>query len=240
MISIITPAHNEENYIGKCIASVKTAAEFAKFEYEHIVVLNRCTDKTESIALAAGCKIVQDETKNISHIRNTGISLAKGDIIVTIDADSWMSPNMLSEVVKMLNTDRYIGGGVREYQERYSLGIVCSLLFVLPSAIRHGIWSAGLLWFYKNEFEIIGGFDETLSCLEDIDICSRLKSYGKTIGKKYGTIRKAHIIKSSRKFDQFGDWHLVRHPKLAFDLLINHKKEAIDAYWYDVRNDPEK
>ena len=45
-ISVVAPAHNEDQYLGKCIDSVKTAAEFAQIlDIEYIVVLNRCTDR---------------------------------------------------------------------------------------------------------------------------------------------------------------------------------------------------
>ena len=52
-ISVVTPAHNEEQYLGKCIGSVKAAAQSAQLlDVEHIVVLNRCTDRTEEVAVS--------------------------------------------------------------------------------------------------------------------------------------------------------------------------------------------
>lgn len=48
-ISIIIPAHNEEKYIGKCLESVSRASKLCKNQVEIIVVLNRCTDRTEEL-----------------------------------------------------------------------------------------------------------------------------------------------------------------------------------------------
>lgn len=233
LISIITPAHNEEAHLGKCATSAKRAAEFAAVEFEHVVVLNRCTDKTETIAVNHGCRTLHDDTRNLSHLRNRGAAAAHGNVLVTIDADSWMSANMLSEVIRLLKSDRYIGGGVLMYPERWSLGIVCSLMVVAPYVIRHRV-SAGMFWCYKRDFDVIGGFDESLNCIEDLDFGRRLKSYGRAVGKTYGTVCKAHLMTSCRKFDQFGDWYFVRNPRFVVDLF-DRKQEAADAFYYDAR-----
>ena len=48
-ISLIIPAHNEEKFIGKCLASVKAAAAHIDTPVETVVVLTGCTDSTESL-----------------------------------------------------------------------------------------------------------------------------------------------------------------------------------------------
>lgn len=53
--SIIISAHNEEKYIRKCLDSIAKASEAYKEQTEVIVVLNRCTDKTEEIAKSYNC-----------------------------------------------------------------------------------------------------------------------------------------------------------------------------------------
>lgn len=234
-ISVVTPAHNEEKYLGKCIDSVKAAAQHASVKFEHIVVLNRCTDQTEEIAVSHGCRILREDARNLSRIRNVGVAESLGDIIVTIDADSWMSPKMLSEVVRVLESGRCIGGGVRIYPERWSLGILCSLMVVMPFVIWHRV-SAGMFWCYKSSFETLEGFDETLACLEDIDFAKRLKKLGRTRSQRYGTIRKAYLTTSCRKFDQFGDWYFIRNPGLVYNIF-NRKQKVADAFYYDARSD---
>ncbi|MGI9516878.1 MAG: glycosyltransferase [Pirellulaceae bacterium] len=235
IISVITPAHNEEKFLSKCIESVKASADNVSADVEHIVVLNRCTDRTEEIATEAGCRIVREDARVLSTIRNAGAAAAQGDIIVTIDADSWMTPNMLPEVIRMLETGKYIGGGVRVQPERFSLGILCTFLVILPFCARHGVFSAGLFWCYKKDFDAIGGFDDSLICVEDVDFAKRLRLHGKTTGKKYGTIRKAKMLTSCRKFDEFGDWYFVRNPKVVYDVFKQNKAAANKIY-YDFQN----
>jgi GT2 family glycosyltransferase len=145
---------------------------------------------------------------------------------------------MLSEVIRLLESKRFIGGGVLIYPERWSLGIVGSLIVLLPFLLWHRV-SAGMFWCYKSDFDKIGGFDESIFCVEDVDFGKRLKKLGKTQSKRYGTIVKAYIMTSCRKFDQFGDWHFVRNPKFVYQLF-NHDREAADEYYYDARNDLKK
>lgn len=131
--SIIIPAHNEEKYIRKCLDSIAKASEAYKEQTEVIVVLNRCTDKTEEIAKSYNCVTLKNNDKNLSKIRNAGAKIASGEIIVTIDADTIMTESMLFNVDKYLASGTYIGGGVNGKFERISLGIFLSaMLIIIP------------------------------------------------------------------------------------------------------------
>jgi glycosyltransferase involved in cell wall biosynthesis len=67
--SILIPARDEEKYLPGCLESIKTAAEPFPDQVEIIVALNRCTDRTEAIALEYRAKVVRDEQKNLAKIR---------------------------------------------------------------------------------------------------------------------------------------------------------------------------
>jgi hypothetical protein len=232
-ISVVIPAHNEEKYIENCLASIRTAAEQIDIPVAMIVSLNRCSDKTADIAKSHGATTVEENEKNIAKIRNAGAQAATGDVIITIDADSWMSPNMLHEVVKHLKTGNYIGGGVRIKPERLSIGIIFSLMMVIPYLIKSRI-SAGMFWMFKEDFTAIGGFDENRFSAEDVDFARRLKSYGASKNLKYGTIKNAYITTSCRKFDQFGDWYLFKHPGLVRAVFKGDNQTAADGFYYDA------
>lgn len=233
IISIIIPAHNEEKYIGKCLESISKASKLLQNQVEIIVVLNRCTDKTEEIAKSYNCITVNNDDKNLSKIRNTGVERARGEIIVTIDADTQMNEHMLTKVVQNLSSGKYIGGGVTGKFERMSLGIfVSTMLLIGPLLIKYGAISVGIFWCYKEDFKSINGFNEELLMAEDADFAKRLKVWGKKKGKKYGTIQNG-MITSSRKFDKHGDWVLLKRPKLILAYLKGTDKQYADEAYYE-------
>ena len=232
-ISVIIPARDEESFIGGCLESIQNAARNFDGETEVIVSLNRCTDRTEEIARRYGAAIVKEDSKNLARIRNRGARAATGDVVVTIDADSRMSPNMLRVIGRKLASGKCIGGGVTILPERVSLGILVSGLLMLPYAIVYRL-SAGLFWCLRKDFDAIGGFNEALISLEDVDFAKRLKAHGKRHRKRFTTILRAHIVTSCRKFDKFGDWYLITNPRFVFRLISGRDQQAADTYYYEV------
>ena len=232
--SILIPARDEEKYLPGCLESIKTAAEPFPDQVEIIVALNRCTDRTEAIALEYRAKVVRDEQKNLAKIRNSAAKAATGDIIVTIDADSRMSRNMLVEIDRLLKTERHIGGGVMVWPERWSLGIVVTAFILSAIMLWHRV-SGGLFWCMREDFEAIGGFNEGYVSVEDLDFAKRLKAYGRTKGKRFKTITKAHIVTSCRKFDIFGEWFLVRNLGTVRRIFTGQSQADADNFFYDVK-----
>ena len=207
-ISVIIPAHNEEHYVRRCIASVRKAAGQYPGETEILVVCNRCTDRTEAIARACGAVIVKDETHCIAAVRNAGIRAASGQVLVTIDCDNRMTPGTLCEIVRLLRTDRYIGGGAPIRFERYSVPLYLNDLLCRTGFRLTGLY-CGIFWAKKSTFAAIGGFAD-IRAMEDIATAKRLKAYAKSIGKSYTCLRENYLINSTRKFDRDGDWLYFR------------------------------
>jgi glycosyltransferase involved in cell wall biosynthesis len=233
--SVLIPARNEDRYLPDCLQAIQKAAEAvpAPNPVEVIVALNRCTDRTEEIALGYGAKIVHEDQRNLAQIRNAAARAATGEIIVTIDADSRMTPNMLTEIDRLLRTGRWIGGGVMVLPERWSLGIAATAVLLSAAMFRHRV-SGGLFWCRREDFEAIGGFDERWVSVEDLDFAKRLKAHGKRQGKRFTTIMKAHIVTSCRKFDLFGDWYFVRNPAVVRRIFSGRSQEDADRFYYDV------
>ena len=231
-ISIIIPARNEARQLPLCLAAINKSASLAQCSTEIIVVLNRCTDNTEEIARNNNCIVIHNNEKNLSKIRNAGIKAASKNIVVTIDADSYMSENCLKEIITALQSNKYIGGGVLILPERWSAGIITTFAMLIPFFL---IWriSAGLFWTKKEHLQAIAGFNENLYSAEDVDFARRLRSYGKKFGLKFKNLYSAHIITSCRKFDTFGDWYALKHPLMMLKLLGGKKSAEADKIWYD-------
>ncbi len=236
-VSFVIPANNEEKYIGRCLASIRSLEVPGDTEVEVVVVLNRCTDHTESIAKSYSAKIVVNDNKNLSSIRNSGIRASTGDWVITVDADSWVSRNTLAEVRKHIDQGDNVGGGISMRPERWSLGIAVGYSMVALPAFMSGV-SFGLYWFHRSYFESIGGFDESKLIAEDIDFYKRLVKYGRSIGKKHVKVKKAFLTTSCRKFDEFGDWYFLKiysNPVQVAKAVNGNDKKFLAKYWYDVK-----
>ena len=229
--SIVIPARNEERFIGHCLESIRKASRGMEQDVETIVVLNRCTDRTAEIAAGFGARLVREDAKNLSRIRNAGAGQARGKILITIDADSAMTPNTLRAVERALASRKTVGGGTWIRPERFSIGIVASILVMAPFIVIPWI-SGGMFWCLREDFEALGGFNENLITAEDLDFARRLRLYGKRVGRPFSTLRGGYIVTSCRKFDRYGDWAVITKPLFMWRLFRGSRQVA-DEYFYE-------
>jgi glycosyltransferase involved in cell wall biosynthesis len=226
-VSIVIPAHNEEKYVVRCIDNAKIAASKVKCGVEIIVVCNRCTDRTAELAAANGARVLTDGSRCIATVRNRGIKAARGKVVITIDCDNRMTEGTIREVLGRLNSGKYIGGGAPLRFERYSFPIwvnevLCRLGFRIT-----GLY-CGIFWAKKSTFDAIGGFAGKRAA-EDIATARNMRRYGKKEGKKYGCLKKNHLINCTRKYDDLGDW-------LYFRLAFKNAGALIKAAFGDSRD----
>lgn len=109
--SVIIPCHNYADYVGGAIESV--LAQEAHFDYEVIVVLDRCTDNSaEVVARYAdrGVRAYPVDFGSLSMTRNFGAEQATGEYIAFLDADDHMgNPHFLQTLSEALDADRTLG-----------------------------------------------------------------------------------------------------------------------------------
>ena len=119
-VSIVIPAFREERSIGMVVERIrKVAAEKIK-SFEIIVVNDGSDDKTGSIARAAGARVI-NHPHNIGYgaALKTGIRHARGQTIVTIDADGQHDPEDIPALLEKLCTyDMVIGARSRKSETR--------------------------------------------------------------------------------------------------------------------------
>jgi glycosyltransferase involved in cell wall biosynthesis len=93
LFSIVIPAYNEENFLPRCLESIK--AQVAAPNYEIIVVDNNSSDATPSIAKRYGARLISETQPGVVFARQAGLKAANGEIIISTDADTYFSPNWL-------------------------------------------------------------------------------------------------------------------------------------------------
>lgn len=103
MISIILPVYNTEQYVKKCITSIK---EQTYKDWELIIIDNGSTDKSyafcrEEAKEDSRIKVFhQYQNKGVSMARNLGLERASGEFLTFIDADDWILPDYLEELLR--------------------------------------------------------------------------------------------------------------------------------------------
>jgi glycosyltransferase involved in cell wall biosynthesis len=100
-VSIVIPALNEEDSIARVLEQIP----FDRLpEAEVIVVDNGSCDNTANVAAKNGARVVFEPRKGYGIATRTGLSEAKGDIIVTMDADGGHWPGDLPRIVQPIET----------------------------------------------------------------------------------------------------------------------------------------
>lgn len=88
LVSIVMPALNEAQSIGKVLESIPVdRLKEMGYDVEVIVVDGGSKDGTAEIARAKGAKVYVELRRGYGRAYKTGFALAKGDVIVTGDAD---------------------------------------------------------------------------------------------------------------------------------------------------------
>src|SRR5258706_13449211 len=89
MISVVIPAHNEEKYLG---ATLEALGKQDYGWFEVVVVANGCTDRTAHVARDRCHRLIVLSQKSLGVARNLGARMAKGEILVFLDADTLLDP----------------------------------------------------------------------------------------------------------------------------------------------------
>lgn len=97
-VAVVVPACNEEQHIGACLTSVSAAIGALRQEYpsitcEVVVVLDRCTDGTDSVASAHGACTVRSDAGRVGSARRIGTLRAHRHVRLTgiADGDVWLA-----------------------------------------------------------------------------------------------------------------------------------------------------
>ena len=110
-ISIIIPAYNIEDYIGKCIESI-LAQDVDKSQLEVIIVDDGSTDKTGAVIdeYASKYDIIKPLHKpngGVSAARNDGIAAASGEYIFFFDGDDYQEKETCRELTEIADKGFY-------------------------------------------------------------------------------------------------------------------------------------
>jgi glycosyltransferase involved in cell wall biosynthesis len=117
-VSVIIPARNEQRLIGSTLERVlHSARHFNRDDVEVIVVDNVSSDGTwetlQQYTASDGVIAVRQDLLGAARARNYGRGYASGEILVFVDADTWIEPDCLPRIVDHCRIDGIEGGIIR-------------------------------------------------------------------------------------------------------------------------------
>lgn len=183
---------------------------------------------------------------NAAAARNLGARRAGGDVLLFVDADVEVRPDAISRVRASFEADPGLTALFGSYDDEPSApGVVSAFRNLLHHYVHHQapgpattFWT-GLGAVRREAFESVGGFDETVEFMEDIDLGMRLSAAGARIELDplvQGTHLKHWSVWSMVQTDFIGrgvPWVLLllrhRGSTTALNLGWRHRLSALAA-----------
>jgi glycosyltransferase involved in cell wall biosynthesis len=225
LLSFIVPAHNEEALIRETLRAIDGAARGAGVRFEIVVVDDASTDRTAAVAAAQGARIVGADVRQIGAARNLGARAAIGDVLMFVDADTIVTPEVVRAALARLGYGA-VGGGASPVFEPGTPAWARATIALTVSFMRMMGWAAGCFLFVRRDaFERAGGFDERYFASEEIHLSRALKRLGRFV------ILRERIVTSGRKAHTFS---ATRALWLAIRLLRPGALKQRDRleFWY--------
>ena len=227
--SIVIPAYNEENYIGKTLSALKEL-DYPPDRVEVIIVDNGSTDQTESVVAAnapVSWKIVRIEESGVSRAKNRGIDLVSkaSDWAIFLDADTYFAATFLRELDSYLkaHAGRNLGTGMVSLRpvpdSRVARG-----WYRFYNFISYATRTTKSIQFIRRDLLRDIRFDESLTFGEDARMlmeCRRRRT-------RHFYLMSRSVFSSTRRFLRNG-W--VREPLTSIRLiLLPYKKKRSIHY----------
>jgi glycosyltransferase involved in cell wall biosynthesis len=238
-ISIILPAFNEAQLLPSTLAAVhaaRKAFDSVQWNSEVIVCDNNSTDATSQIAREHGARVVFEAVNMIGRARNAGASVASGDWLVFIDADSQPSIELFAAMIEAILSGRVLAGGSTVRMDTDDLrGRIGTAFWNTASRLRR-LMAGSFIFIETAAFRKIGGFSGQFYAAEEIDLTHRLRPLARASNRRIVILSKTPLLTSARKLKLYTPFEIGR---LILSAAIRPKatltnKEACHL-WYDGR-----
>jgi glycosyltransferase involved in cell wall biosynthesis len=204
-ISVVVPLYNEEESLPELEAWIRRVMEENNYSYEIILVDDGSTDNSWHVIeevhqinpLVKGIKFQRNYGKSAA--LNEGFKMAKGDVIITMDADLQDSPDEIPELRKMVLDEGYdivIGWKKNRYDNTLSKNLP-SKLFNAATRRASGIYlhdfNCGLKAYKNKVVKNIEVYGEMHRYIPLIAKWSGFKKFGEKVvehrPRKYGVTK---------------------------------------------------
>lgn len=218
MISAVIITLNEEKNIATAIKSLENLAD------EIIVVDSGSMDKTKKIAKDFGAKIYTHKFENFSSQRNWGLSKAKGEWILSLDADEQIPESLAAEIKTAIKNTEYVAF------------LIPRRNFILGKEIKYSRWSPDMhIWLWKKDSgQWVGAVHEEVKVLGRVGKLTNAKIHvqQQTIGdfiiknNFYSSLLSQDMFKRGIKFSF---WRMFYDPLFEFFIRYIYKLGFLDG-----------
>lgn len=229
-VSVIVPVHNEAKLLGRTLSCLQLQ-EYPDPSPQIITALNGCTDASRAVAEEFGVQVVESHEKGISFGRNLGVTVATGDLLVFIDADTTIPATGLREIVDAVNTNKEAiavlpGKAVRG-------GAIVKICFGIANryAKRRRVLSPGpVMATQRSVYVRVNGFDENLPQGEATDFVVRCR----VSGAQYLFLDDVPATTSIRRFERYGIIQQLLSWRINHWLLERGQRKRVSRRVYPV------
>ena len=197
-ISIIIPTYNEADNINELVTYLWKHADNKLIEI--IIADAGSNDETIAKAKNAGATALLSPQKGRAAQMNYGASMAKGDVLYFIHADTFPPKTFLQDIEKVIDLGFQFG----RYRTKFLSNKKILLLNAFFTRFDWFVCYGGdqTLFITKSLFEEMRGFDASMRIMEDYDIVTRAKQKG-----KYAIIQNDALV-SARKYETNSWWRV--------------------------------
>ncbi len=175
IVSIIVPTYNDWGTLKKCIIALDHQT-YPKDYFEVIIINNNPNNLAPpDIILPGNFKMITEAKPGSYAARNTGLKIAKGEIIGFTDSDCVPDENWIKNAVEYLNKDKTITRVAGKIQiltkstKPTTVELYNQLWGFPQKGLIHKFGGSvtANLFVYKDVFDTVGGFDEKLMSMGD-------------------------------------------------------------------------
>jgi len=185
-LSIIIPVYNDRVNLAKCLDALEQSV-FT--DYQLIVVDDGSNDGSGEVARQRCDQFVRlDRNGGVSGARNQGARYANSDLLFFLDADVMVEPDTLDRITREFESNPEISALFCSYQENTPPKNFVSQFKNLQHHFTHKIarreavtFCGGFGAIRREVFLDIGGFEESMRFMEDVQLGYRLSKAGKRI-----------------------------------------------------------
>ncbi|WP_412852517.1 glycosyltransferase [Ectothiorhodospira shaposhnikovii] len=232
-VSLVIPAWNEAELLGRTLDNLRQACDGLPESYEIIVVDNDSDDDTPDIARAAGAVVVHEPVRRIARARNAGAKVARGHWLIFVDADTWPSRALLRASLDALASGEVCAGGARLEFDHLEYGFYrLGSRFWNWLSLRLGLVAGCYVFCTREAFQAVGGFSEKVYAGEEVFLSRRLKRWGRRRGQRFRVLPEPTVRTSGRKAQWFSPWQhfLVTATVLLVPFALRSRR--LTWFWY--------